>query len=169
MPQKSFKYYLATQIHLSRVSENLLMNYLEKHPKIIQFIFLLVIFFTICFLVSPSETNILWRLPSLFAGVPLAINNFAEYLMYDWMLVEIYDPELEDYEESALVKEITRSFSRSVLFCIEIIRDILLGGVKTIVAFTSWDFVGKPMGGLARVTLDFSCIRSYASWLCVKR
>ena len=94
-----------------------------------------------CFFISPSETNILWRFPSLFAGVPLAINNFAEYLMYDWMLIEIYDPELDDYEESALVKEITRSFSRSVLFCIEIIRDILLGGVKTIVAFTSWDFV----------------------------
>ncbi len=141
MPQKLFRYYLATQIHLSRVSENLLMNYIEKHPKLIQFIFLLVIFFTICFLVSPSETNILWRLPSLFAGVPLVINNFAEYLMYDWMLIEIYDPELEEYEDSALVKEITRSFSRSVLFCIEVIRDILLGGVKTIVAFTSWDFV----------------------------
>ena len=117
------------------------MGFLEKRPKLIQFIFLLVIFFSMCFFISPSETNILWRFPSLFAGVPLAINNFAEYLMYDWMLIEIYDPELDDYEESALVKEITRSFSRSVLFCIEIIRDILLGGVKTIVAFTSWDFV----------------------------
>ena len=102
------------------------MGFLEKRPKLIQFIFLLVIFFSMCFFISPSETNILWRFPSLFAGVPLAINNFAEYLMYDWMLIEIYDPELDDYEESALVKEITRSFSRSVLFCIEIISQKFL-------------------------------------------
>ena len=28
------------------------------------------------------------------------------------------------------------------MFCIEFVREILLGGVKTIVVFTSWDFVG---------------------------
>ena len=57
------------------------------------------------------------------------------------MLIEIYDPELEEFEESALIKELTRGFSRGVLFCIDLIREILLGGVKTIVAFTSWDFI----------------------------
>ncbi|MDC1481769.1 ABC transporter permease subunit [Ascidiaceihabitans sp.] len=62
--------------------------------------------------------------------------------MYDWFPVEIYDPELEEYETSALVRELTRGFSRGVLFCIEFVREILLGGVKTIVVFTSWDFVG---------------------------
>ena len=119
------------------------MEFIAKNPKISQFAVLLVVFFALYFSVSPSETNMLWRLPSLFASFPEAINVFVEYLMYDWMPVEIYDPELEDYEESALVKEVTRGFSRGVLFCIEFIRDILLGGVKTIVAFTSWDFVGE--------------------------
>ena len=119
------------------------MEFIAKNPKISQFAVLLVVFFALYFSVSPSETNMLWRLPSLFASFPEAINIFVEYLMYDWMPVEIYDPELEDYEESALIKEVTRGFSRGVLFCIEFIRDILLGGVKTIVAFTSWDFVGE--------------------------
>ena len=119
------------------------MEFFAKNPKLWQFAGLLALFFALYFSISPSETNILWRLPPLFSSVPEAINVFVEYLMYDWMPVEIYDPELEDYEESALIKEVTRGFSRGVLFCIEFIRDILLGGVKTIVAFTSWDFVGE--------------------------
>ena len=102
------------------------MEFIAKNPKISQFAVLLVVFFALYFSVSPSETNMLWRLPSLFASFPEAINVFVEYLMYDWMPVEIYDPELEDYEESALIKEVTRGFSRGVLFCIEFIRDILL-------------------------------------------
>ena len=119
------------------------MEFFAKNPKLSQFFGLLAVFFALYFSISPSETNMLWRLPSLFACFPAAINVFVEYLMYDWMPIEIYDPELEDYEESALIKEVTRGFSRGVLFCIELIRDILLGGVKTIVAFTSWDFVGE--------------------------
>jgi glycine betaine/proline transport system permease protein len=117
------------------------MKFLHKHPKLMQFALLLVVFLILCAVVVPSETNVFWRFPSLFAGLPGTINTFAEYLMYDWMLIEIYDPELEEFEESALIKELTRGFSRGVLFCIDLIREILLGGVKTIVAFTSWDFI----------------------------
>ena len=117
------------------------MKFLHKHPKLMQFALLLVVFLILCAVVIPSETNVFWRFPSLFAGLPGTINAFAEYLMYDWMLIEIYDPELEEFEESALIKELTRGFSRGVLFCIDLIREILLGGVKTIVAFTSWDFI----------------------------
>ena len=117
------------------------MKFPHKHPKLMQFALLLVVFLILCAVVVPSETNVFWRFPSLFAGLPGTINAFAEYLMYDWMLIEIYDPELEEFEESALIKELTRGFSRGVLFCIDLIREILLGGVKTIVAFTSWDFI----------------------------
>ena len=117
------------------------MKFPHKHPKLMQFALLLVVFLTLCAVVVPSETNVFWRFPSLFAGLPGTINAFAEYLMYDWMLIEICDPELEEFEESALIKELTRGFSRGVLFCIDLIREILLGGVKTIVAFTSWDFI----------------------------
>ena len=119
-----------------------MMKFFKNHPKYAQFIALLAVFFALYLTVTPSETNILWRFPALFAGVPGGINGFAEHLMYDWFPVEIFDPDLEEYETSALVREVTRGFSRGVLFCIEFVREILLGGVKTIVAFTSWDFVG---------------------------
>ena len=106
------------------------MKLLKNHPKYVHFIALLTVFFLLCLTVTPNETNILWRLPPLFAGLPGSINGFAEHLMYDWFPVEIYDPELEEYETSALVRELTRGFSRGVLFCIEFVREILLGGVE---------------------------------------
>ena len=60
------------------------MDFLKRYPKYAQFILLLIIFFALYLTVIPSETNILWRLPALFAGVPGGINWFAEHLMYDW-------------------------------------------------------------------------------------
>ena len=118
------------------------MAFVNKHFKTLQILVLLIFFFMLCLLVTPDETNILWRFPALFAGFPGAINGFAEHLMYDWFPVEVYDSDLEEYETSALIRELTRGFSGGVLFCIQFVREILLGGVKTIVAFTSWDFVG---------------------------
>ena len=119
------------------------MYFLNKQFKFVQFFALLIVFFILYLTIAPSETNMLWRLPSLFSSFPGAINGFAEYLMYDFFLIEIYDSDLEEFEDSALIRELTRGFSRGVLFCIEFVREILLGGVKTIVAFTSWDFVGE--------------------------
>jgi len=119
------------------------VNYLSRHPQLAQFAALLVVFFILCFVISPSENNILWRLPAYLAAVPEMLNNSVEFVMFEWMPIETYNPEIEDYEESALMIEITRSISRAVLFCIEFIREILVGGQKTIVAFTSWDFVSE--------------------------
>ena len=117
------------------------MDYLKGHPKQTQFVLLLVVFFALCFAISPSDDNILWRLPPLIKDLPLLINNSVEFLMFEWWPIEIYDPEIEEYEQKPLVQEITRAISRGMLFSIEFIREILLGGKKTIVAFTSWDFV----------------------------
>ena len=117
------------------------MDHIKKHPRLAQFALLLLAFFLLVALVAPSETNVLWRLPSLLAPLPGAINSFAEYLMFDWLPIEVYDSELDEYEQSALLREVTRGFSRSVLFLIELIREILVGGVKTIVAFTGWQFI----------------------------
>ena len=119
------------------------MNYLTNHPKLIQFIGLLVVFLLLCLFIDPSEDNVFWRLPSLIAGLPLLINNTVDYFMFDWMPIEVYDPEIEDYEQKPLVKQITRAISASILFLIGLIREILLGGVKTIVTFSSWDFVSE--------------------------
>jgi glycine betaine/proline transport system permease protein len=119
------------------------MNYSSKQPKVIQFAFLLVVFFTLYFLIGPADSNFFWRLPPLIKELPLLINNAANYLMFEWMPIDVYDPEIEEYEQRALVKQITRAISGALLFSIEFIREILLGGVKTIVTFSSWDFVSE--------------------------
>ena len=119
------------------------MNYSTNHPKLLQFFGLLVVFFLLCLFINPSENNIFWRLPSLIAGLPLLINTSVEYLMFDWMPLEVWDPEIEEFEQKPLLKEVTRAISLSILFLIGLIREIVLGGVKTIVTFTSWDFVSE--------------------------
>ncbi|MEC4674143.1 MAG: ABC transporter permease subunit, partial [Nitrospirota bacterium] len=112
-----------------------------SQSKPLQFAILLAVFFILYFSIEPSENNFLWRLPALIAWVPGTLNNSVEYLMFDWMPIEIYNAEIEDYEETALLRIITRSISGALLFCITFIREVLIGGVKTIVAFTSWDFI----------------------------
>ncbi len=110
-------------------------------PKVLQFLGLLAAFWALCAFIEPDENNWLWRLPSLIAGLPLLINNSVDYLMYEWMPISVWDPEIEEYEDKPLFKEITRSISAGLLFLIHLVREVLLGGTKTIVAFTSWDFV----------------------------
>jgi len=72
-------------------------------------------------LINPSDTNILWRFPALIAKVPEILNNAVEFIMFEWFPIETYNVEIDDVEETALMLEITRSISRSVLFCIEFI------------------------------------------------
>ena len=114
---------------------------LEKHPKLVQFVILLLVFFLLIALVPQNEGNVLWRLPSLLASWPGAINNFAEYVMFDALPVQVWDSDLEEYEQSALIREITRGFSRGILFLIELIRELLVGGVKTIATFVGYEFI----------------------------
>lgn len=114
-----------------------------KQSKLAQLALLIVVFFLLCIFIEPSEGNVLWRLPSLLASVPATLNNSVEYLMFEWLPIDIYNADIEEYEETALLRQITRSVSGAVLFCIQLIREILLGGVKTIVAFTSWDFIDE--------------------------
>lgn len=116
-------------------------SFFAKHPTLSKFLILLAAFFALVLLVNPNESNVLWRLPALLSPLPGVINDFAENLMFNWFPIEIYDPVVEEYEEVALLREITRGFSRGVLFLIEFIREILIGGVKTIVVFTSWEFI----------------------------
>jgi glycine betaine/proline transport system permease protein len=117
------------------------MKRLADHSKLFQFSALLALFFVLCATIEPSEGNILWRLPAYFSALPILLTDTVDYLMFDWMPIQIYNVEIEEYEQTALLKEFTRSISGSLLFCIDFIREILLGGVKTIVTFSSWDFV----------------------------
>jgi glycine betaine/proline transport system permease protein len=119
------------------------MNFAAKIPKSIQFAILLVAFLVLCLLIGPAESNYLWRLPPLFKELPYIINDSVQYLMFDWMPIQVYDPTIDDYEEKPLFREMTRAISGGVLFIINLVREIFLGGNKTIVAFTSWDFIDK--------------------------
>ena len=50
--------------------------------------------------------------------------------MFDWWPIEVYDPEIEEFEEKPLIQQVTRAISASILFIIGLIREIILGGVK---------------------------------------
>jgi len=84
---------------------------------------------------EPESTSF-WELPRV-------VTEFANFLKYEWFPVEIYDPEIEEFEDSALIFEITRGISATLLFAIDFVREILLGGIKTIVTFTSWDWIDE--------------------------
>jgi glycine betaine/proline transport system permease protein len=117
------------------------MGAVLHNRKFQQFLLLLAVFALLCATIVPSDKNILWRLPPLLKMLPGLINDAVEFVMFDWFPIEVYDPEIDDYEQKPLAKEVTRSVSGGVLFLIELVREVLLGGVKTIVAFTSWDWV----------------------------
>ena len=113
---------------------------LFKQKKSLQFILLLVIFYLLNHFIVPAESNILWRLPPLLKWFPLYINDSIGYLMFEWWPVEVYDPDIEEFEQKPLVSQFTRIISGFILFQIEFIREIMLGGAKTVVTFSSWDW-----------------------------
>tara|TARA_R110001599_G_scaffold61252_1_gene170100 strand:- start:799 stop:2859 length:2061 start_codon:yes stop_codon:yes gene_type:complete len=119
------------------------MQYFTQH-KWLQFIALLAVFFALVMAIDPTTGGNLWRLQeNLFWLLPDAVNDGLKCLINDFWVVDIYDAELDLTEESTMMKEFTRTLSGVVLFCINLIRELLLGGVKTVVAFTSWDFVSE--------------------------
>ena len=148
------------------------MEILKKYPKSIQWVFLLIVFFTLCFAIDVPEGykfiraqaehvkdpnqvtynflgtevryieySALWRLPPLLAWLPIWVNDSMFFLLNDWMPIEIYDAEIDEYETRPLILQITRMISASMLFLIQAFREILIGGVETVVAFTSWDWI----------------------------
>ena len=111
--------------------------------KPLQFAVLLIVFFLLCFLVDASNGGYLWRLPALLKDLPFIINDTVRGLMFEWFPVQVYDPSVDDYESKPLFREITRAISSYLLVIIVFVREFVLGGVKTIVAFTSWDFINE--------------------------
>ena len=111
-----------------------------QEKKHLQFLLLLIVFAILCVAIAPSDSNILWRLPPLLKEMPLIINDAVNYILYDWWLIDVWDPDIEEYEQKPLVNQFTRAASGVILFLIEFIREIFLGGVKTIVTFSGWDW-----------------------------
>jgi len=114
-----------------------------RQSRTLQFVLLIAVFLLLCAVIPANDGNYLWRLPPLLAWLPLSINNGVEFLMNDWWPIDVYDPDIEEYEKQPLMKEVTRSIAGFILFLIELVRELLLGGVKTIVTFTSWDWVSE--------------------------
>lgn len=111
-----------------------------KERKSLQFLLLLVVFLLMYFFIPHNESNWLWRLPPFLKNLPTTINDSVNFVMFDWWPIQVYDPDIEEFEDKPLFGQITRAFSGVILFLIEFIREIILGGVKTIVTFTSWDW-----------------------------
>jgi len=85
--------------------------------------------------------NFLWRLPPWLGWLPIWVNDSLYFLLNDWMPMEFWDENIQEYRTRPLVLQITRVISGTMLFFIEFIREILIGGVKTVVTFTSWDWI----------------------------
>ncbi len=150
------------------------MEFIKKYPKAFQWLFLLIVFFALCFAIEVPETykfirgqaefikdpnqsfyiflgkevryypfDVFWRLPPLLGWLPIWINDSLFFLMNEWLPMEFWNEDTQSYKTRPLVLQITREVTSIMTFLIELIRDILLGGLKTIVAFTSWDFVGS--------------------------
>jgi len=85
--------------------------------------------------------NFLWRLPPWLGWLPIWVNDSLYFLLNDWMPMEFWDEDIQEYKTRPLVLQITRVISATMLFFIEFIREILIGGVKTVVTFTSWDWI----------------------------
>ena len=138
------------------------MEVINKYPKAIQWIFLLIVFFGLCFAIQIPEGyefakagtefidkdkldqtkySVFWRLPAFIAWMPGWINDSVYFLLNEWFPIEYFDSSIQETKSRPLVLHITRLISSSMLFLIQLIREILIGGVDTIVAFTSWDFL----------------------------
>lgn len=114
---------------------------LLQERKYLQFLLLIATFLLMCMLIPATDGNWLWRLPPLLKQFPITINDSVNFLMNDWWLIDVYDPDIKEYEQKPLMRQVTRSIAGVVLFMIEFVRELMLGGVKTIVSFTSWDWV----------------------------
>jgi len=148
------------------------MEYLKKYPKLFQWLFLLAVFFVLCFAIDVPEGyqyirsiaeysrdpnlssynffgievryygyDTLWRLPPLLGWLPIWVNDSLFFLLNDWMPIEFWNADIKEYQTRPLILQITRVISATMLFLIEFIREILIGGIKTTVAFTSWDWI----------------------------
>jgi glycine betaine/proline transport system permease protein len=148
------------------------MEFIKKNPKLFQWLFLLIVFFALCFAIDVPETykfirgqaefikdpnqssyvlfgkevryyafDVFWRLPPLLGWLPIWINDSLFFLMNEWMPMEFWNEDTQEFKTRPLVLQITRNVTSFMTFLIDLIREILLGGLNTIVAFSSWDWI----------------------------
>ena len=174
------------------------MELFKKHPKTIQWLFLLLVFFGLCFAIEVPETykfirgqaefvkdpnqsvyfflgkevryyafDNFWRLPPLLGWLPIWINDGLFFLLEEWMPMEFWNEDTQEYKTRPLVLQITRNITAFMTFLIELFRELLLGGVETIVSFTSWDWIdANPWAELPG--LPWTIVAAGVTILCYK-
>jgi len=100
---------------------------LLRERKYLQFLLLIVIFILMCMLIPATDGNWLWRLPPLLKQFPIIINDSVTFLMEDWWLIDVYDPDIKEYEQKPLMREITRSIADVILFMIQLVFHFPVG------------------------------------------
>jgi len=90
---------------------------------------------------------------STFWDVPGYVHEYGQYLMFDFWLVDHWNPRAKRYDEWGIVRVVTRTLADSLQFIITLIREILMGGFRTIVTLadtfssqTGWDWMGDNKG-----------------------
>ncbi len=150
------------------------MEIFKKYPKLFHWLFLLIVFFALCFAIDVPETykfirgqaefvkdpnqstyifigkevryyafDVFWRLPPLLGWLPIWINDSLFFLMNEWMPMEFWNEDTQEFKTRPLLLEISRKLTFFMTFLIELIREILIGGINTIVTFTGWDWISE--------------------------
>ena len=150
------------------------MELIKKYPKLFQWLFLLIVFFALCFAIDVPETykfirvqaefikdpnqstyvlfgkevryyafDVFWRLPPLLGWLPIWINDSLFFLMNEWMPMEFWNEDTQEFKTQPLLLQISRNLTYFMTFLIELIREILIGGKNTVVAFTSWEWISE--------------------------
>jgi glycine betaine/proline transport system permease protein len=77
-----------------------------------------------------TKYSVFWRLPAFIAWMPGWINDSVYFLLNEWFPIEYFDSSIQETKSRPLVLHITRLISSSMLFLIQFIREILIGGVR---------------------------------------
>ena len=116
------------------------MEYLKKYPKLFQWLFLLAVFFGLCFAIDVPETykfirgqaefikdpnqsvyfflgkevryyafDVFWRLPPLLGWLPIWINDSLFFLMNEWMPMEFWNEDTQEFKTRPLLLQISRN------------------------------------------------------------
>jgi glycine betaine/proline transport system permease protein len=133
------------------------MELLKKYPKLFQWLFLLAVFFALCFAIEVPETykfirgqaefikdpnqssyiflgkevryyafDVFWRLPPLLGWLPIWINDSLFFLMNEWMPIEVWNEDTQEFKSRPIVLQITRNLTAFMTFLIQLIRETLL-------------------------------------------
>ena len=74
--------------------------------------------------------DVFWRLPPLLGWLPIWINDSLFFLMNEWMPMEFWNEDTQEFKTRPLLLEISRNLTSFMTFLIELIREILLEDLK---------------------------------------